>query len=231
MSALDPTSIAALLISALLLSLLFARRRGGPSRKRPKAESLDTIQAWTPQAVRVLTSAEREAYDLVRKAVPGQLVLAQVPLARFISVPTRHSYSDWLTRVGRLSVDLLVCDHSSRVVLAIDVRTSGESARSQQRHERMSEVLRAAGIRVAHWRADALPGLAEVRSQIAESMPGQDSELPVGPGGRRLLPVAETVEVPAAGDAAAPATPQLEPVSSDYFDDLDGLAPRPPTRH
>jgi hypothetical protein len=40
-------------------------------------------------------------------------------------VPTRHSYSDWLTRVGRLTVDLLVCDKSSRVVAVVDIRTGG----------------------------------------------------------------------------------------------------------
>lgn len=239
MSALDPTFIAALAISALLVSLLFARRRGtGAAKKRSStAESLDTIQAWTPQAVRVMTSAEREAYELLRKAVPGQLVLAQVPLARFISVPTRHSYSDWLTRVGRLSVDLLVCDHSSRVVLAIDVRTPNESDRAQQRHARMAEVLRAAGIRVVHWRADALPSVNDVRAQVAELSPraaGPDSVAPeplaIGPNGRRVLPLPEMVEVLAEGDQALGAGPQLEPVSSDYFDDLDALAPRPPAR-
>jgi hypothetical protein len=153
-------------------------------------------------------------------------------------VPTRHSYSDWLTRVGRLSVDLLVCDHSSRVVLAIDVRTSGESARSQQRHARMAEVLRAAGVRVVHWRADALPSVNEVRALLLETSPdsaGPESvgpeSLPVGPGGKRMLPVPEMVEVLSPGDRSALPTPQLEPVSSDYFDDLDALPPRQPTRH
>ena len=33
----------------------------------------------------MLTLPERQAYDLMRKAMPRQLVLAQVPLARFIS--------------------------------------------------------------------------------------------------------------------------------------------------
>lgn len=237
MSALDPTFIAALAISALLLSLLFARRRGSGTRsKRSSTESLDTIQAWTPQAVRVLTTAERQAYDLVRKAVPGRLVLAQVPLARFISVPTRHSYSDWLTRVGRLSVDLLVCDSSSRVVLAIDIRTPSESERAQQRHARMAEVLRAAGIRVVHWQAEALPSVAEVRAMVAEATPataGPDSVAPepmaIGPNGQRVLPVPDMVELLADGDRAQAASPQLEPVSSDYFDDLDALAPRAPS--
>lgn len=227
MPTLDSTALAALLISALLLSwLLVLRRRQGASRK-PADASLDTLQAWPPQAVRVLTLPERRAYDLLHKALPGRLVLAQVPLARFISVPMRNSYSDWLTRVGRLSVDLLVCDHSSRVVAAIDIRSADESARAKQRHQRMAEVLRAAGIAVHSWNADALPSVTEVRALfIARGDTGEESVLPeMTPGGKPILPLPEMQEVLVAGDAAAAAAaPQFDPVSSAYFDDLDAIA-------
>lgn len=223
----DYSFIAALTISALLLAWLWARRRGGTVRK-PPAENLDTVQSWTPQAVRVLTLPERKAYDLVRKALPGRLVLAQVPLARFISVPTRHSYSDWLTRVGRLSVDLIVCDKSSRVVAVVDVRMPGQSQRSQRRHDRMTQVLEAAGIRVLHWSAETLPSASEVRALFRDQGAEVEEEL-IGPGGKRVLPVPEMVEVLAEGDdMAVMAGPQFDPVSSDYFDDLDALAPRGP---
>lgn len=220
--------IAALTISALLLVWLWQRRRSsrtGAARKQPD-ESLDTVQSWTPQAVRVLTLPERQAYELVRKALPGKLVLAQVPLARFISVPTRYSYSDWLTRVGRLTVDLIVCDKSSRVVAVVDVRTAGQSARSVRRHERMTQVLEAAGIRVIHWTAEALPSASEVRTLFRDQGAQAEEEEVFGPGGRRMLPVPEMVEVLAEGDEAAIAGPQFDPVSSDYFDDLDAIAPR-----
>ncbi|MFT3664864.1 DUF2726 domain-containing protein [Piscinibacter sp.] len=232
---LDINFIGALTVSALLLAWVWARRRGSrPSGKRKNGKSgkaaqadapLDTVQAWTPQAVRVLTLPERQAYDLMRRAMPNRLVLAQVPLARFISVPTRHSYSDWLTRVGRLTVDLLVCDKSSRVVAVVDIRTGGQSERSIRRHERMTQVLQAAGVRVLQWNAEALPSPAEVRALFREQG-AEAEEDTLGPHGKRMLPVPEMVEVISEGDAFAAAMPQLEPVSSDYFDDLDALAPR-----
>lgn len=223
----DINFIAALTVSALLLAWVWARRRGSrpkTPRRSGREESLDTVQSWTPQAVRVLTLPERQAYDLMRKAMPSRLVLAQVPLARFISVPTRHSYSDWLTRVGRLTVDLVVCDKSSRVVAVVDIRTDGQSERSVRRHERMQQVLQAAGIRVLQWRAEALPSAAEVRALFREQGVEVEEEV-IGPGGRRMLPVPEMVEVLAEGDELALATPQFEPVSSDYFDDLDAIPP------
>lgn len=227
MPTLDSTALVALLITFLLLSwLVVLRRRQGRAARKPADSSLDTLQAWPPQAVRVLTLPERRAYDLLRKALPGRLVLAQVPLARFISVPTRNSYSDWLTRVGRLSVDLLVCDHSSRVIAAIDVRSADESPRAKQRHQRMAEVLRAAGIAVHSWSADALPSVTEARSLfIPASDAGEESVLPaMTAGGQPILPLPDMQEVLAPGDDAAAAAPQFDPVSSAYFDDLDAIA-------
>jgi hypothetical protein len=227
---LDPIALGALLISALLLTLVWARRRGSGARRRRSAdEPLDTLQAWPPQAVRVLTLPERRAYDLLRKALPGRLVLAQVPLARFISVPPRHSYSDWLTRVGRLSVDLLVCDHSSRVIAAIDIRGASESERAQRRHQRMAEVLRAAGIDVLIWNVDALPSANEMRKLFMPRDAEPEAEA-LGPGGQRMLPVPEMHEMLAAGDEAQAANPQFDPVSSAYFDDLDAMPPSTSTR-
>ena len=74
------------------------------------------------------------------------------------------------------------------------------------------------------WRAEALPSPAEVRALFREQGVEVEEEV-IGPGGRRMLPVPEMVEVLAEGDELALATPQFEPVSSDYFDDLDAIPP------
>src|SRR5688572_4431722 len=109
MDHLDPTTIAALLLSiALLLYVLWTQRRHKAAPRTVIDDALDTVQDWPPQVVRILSLPERQTYNLLRKAVPGHLVLAQVPLSRFISVPTRNPYSQWLSKVGRLTVDLVV---------------------------------------------------------------------------------------------------------------------------
>lgn len=221
MNLLDPTAAAALLFAlALLLTAIWLRRRQATARPPVPDESLDTVQAWPPQAVRVMTLGERQAYEIVRRALPGHVVLAQVPLSRFISVPTRFPYSQWLHRAGRLGVDLLVCDFSSRAMAAIEVRTVDESARSAKRHQRLVEVLRAAGVTVHEWNEDELPTVAQARALFlpkAGSAAGE--EIAVTPGGRALLPVAEIQELLADGDATDYG--QLEPVPSGFFDDLD----------
>jgi hypothetical protein len=215
--------------AALLLTLFLVRRRG---RQQPRTrgavrDALDTVQDWPPEPARVMTVQERAAYELLRRAVPGYMVLAQVPLSRFLRVPTRHSYSEWLQRVGALSADLLVCDTGSRVLAVIDVRANEESSRSRRRHERLARVLQAAGVRVHVWREGHLPGPAEVRTALAHDLlRGTGPMQPVATVSRPmpLIPVAETQELDAilaAGDAAATGEGELEPVPSGFYDELE----------
>ena len=67
----------ALVAAVLLLLTLFTmrRRQRGESRRMVRREDLDTVIDWPPQSVRVLTIAERESYDLLRKSLPGFMVL------------------------------------------------------------------------------------------------------------------------------------------------------------
>ena len=222
MNLLDPTAAAALLAAiALLMSALWLRRRHAAPRPNIVDETLDTVQAWPPQAVRVMTLGERQAFEILRRALPGHVVLAQVPLSRFISVPTRFPYAQWLQRAGRLGVDLLVCDFSSRAVAAVEVRTADESARSAKRHQRLVEVLRAAGVTVHEWDEDNLPSLTQARALFLPKAAAAAKEevQAVTTGGRALIPVAEIQELLAEGDTTDYG--QLEPVPSGFFEDED----------
>jgi hypothetical protein len=212
-------------VLALLITYALMRRR--PSKSRRSAthnDALDTVADWPPEAARVMTTPERKAYEISRRALPQQMVLSQVPLSRFLRVPTRHSYSQWVSRVGCLNADLVVCDQGSRVLAVIDIRPTQQSSRARNRHERMTRVLRAAHINVLTWSEGSLPSVAEVRTQMAPLL--QDG--PQGAmnlGGSRpmpLIPVAEMEEILARGDVLAQDI-AMEPVSSTLFDDLDAL--------
>lgn len=216
---LDFASSASLLLSVLvLMSVLWSRRRVNAAQKSARrSEFFDTVEAWPPQAVRVMTLAERQAYELLRRAMPrNYMVLAQVPLARFISVPTENPHSQWLSRAGRLSVDLLLCDPSSRVVAAIDIRADNESRRTLSRHARLAKVLKAANVPVHAWRDGALPALSEVRAMFQTGMRDDSDVLPQSDD-RRLLPQPEIRELMIGNDRRR-AAPMQEPVASDFFD-------------
>ena len=227
-----------LLLTLLLLTLLLVRVRQRISHRRvrrmrrERRDAPDTLAAWTPEAARVLTITERHGYDLLKRAMPGYLVLGQVPLSRFIRVQSRHSYSEWLQRVGALSADLLLCDAGSRVLAVVDIRPATESERSRKRHERMAKVMRAANIQVHVWREGALPTAAEVRTAMAHTM------APAAPGLKSthsrpmpMIPVAEMSEVLAEGDRAAiegSFDASMEPVPSGYHDEIEPATPANP---
>ncbi len=221
----DPIAAFAFCAALLMLGLLLWHRwQAGARQAASRRETLDTVQDWPPEAARVLTIAERQAYDLLRNALPGFVVLAQVPLSRFLRVPTRHSHADWMQRVGSLSADLLVCNAGSRVLAVIDVRPAEQTERSRRRHERMARVLKAAGIEVQVWSEQRLPSAADVRALLgsvlqrsagAGAQPKATASRPMP-----LIPVAEMEELLMHGDAAAQDT-SYEPVPSAFFDDLE----------
>jgi len=222
----DPAAALAILVAmVLLLTLWWTRRQsaGARAKKKRPEEELDTVQAWPPQAVRIMTAPERKAYEILRRALPQHMVLAQVPLSRFVSVPVRHSYGEWLDRVGRLSVDLLVCDFSSRIIAAIEIRGAEETPRARMRHERMSQVLRAAGLKVHVWPVLDLPSLGEVREMFGITSEGTASQpMPlVDKAGRMAIPVPEMHELLSAGDEF---DYHHDPVPSAFFDEQLGDA-------
>ena len=221
--------------AALLLGLAYAvlrwRQRAG--RGEDGRDNIDTLIGWPPEAARVLTIDERHAYDVLRRAFPTHLVLAQVPLSRFVRVPLRRSYTEWLQRVGTLSADLLLCDAGSRVIAVIDIRVANESERARRRHERMARVLRRAGVHVVTWREGELPETQQARSMILPLLQPEGNGIKAGSSRPMpLIPVAETEEIPTddqgfAATVYAQREQDEEPVSSDYFDDLEvGLAKR-----
>lgn len=216
----SPAFLMALVLLLTLLALR-ARQRNG-SRRMASREALDTVQAWPPQSARVLSIHERQAYELLRRALPGFMVLAQVPLARFLRVPTRHSYTDWMQRAGSLAADLLLCDSGSRVLAVIDIRPADETSRARRRHERLARVLKAAGIKVHVWREGDFPSISQVRNLFATELAPTTSESAKATPSRPmpLIPVADINEVLSAGDQAA-YDAAMEPVPSAFFDEME----------
>lgn len=228
--------VLAALLLALALGLWWMRRRGTGDavESRPQRnEAIDTVAGWPPEPTRVLTIAEKRAMKMLCSALPEYMVLAQVPLARFIRVPTRNSYTEWMRRVGQLCADLLVCDASSQVVAIVELRRppGKDTERTRKRHERMDRVLRKAGIRVLVWNEEALPHPDAVREQVLP----KPKTLDAAPAAAApVTPVAAGTTAAGMAAAAAGRLPfgdtepdpdevfeLREPPASTWFDELD----------
>lgn len=221
MFSVDTTTALALAAAlVLLLTYVAGRRRRAPHPRPSRRDTKDAAMGHQPVPARVLTVAERQAHTLLRQAMPGYLVLAQVPLSRFLGVKTNQS--EWLQAIGSLSADLLLCDSGSRVLAVIDVRPGKQSDSSRKRHERMTALLRKAGIKVLSWQAEALPDVALARHQLLPLLTSQaqQRESQQSAPSSRPMPLIPVAEILTEGDQQHEDT-TMEPVPSALFDDFE----------
>ena len=226
-------AIIAVLVAAIAGYWLLQRgKRSAAARDAPRdRDNIDTVIGWPPEVTRLLSGGERTAHETLVKALPECLVFCHVTLARFIRVPRRNSYGDWLSRVGHLSAEFLICDRASLVIGAVALQSAQESERAAQRRTRMTKVLKAAGVKVFVWREQSIPSPAAARDQIIQrtGLPStaavDDAYAEIGPEKRpsRMsngkLPIPDVVaEMPIESS-------RQEPPSSTWFDDLDGNPP------
>ncbi len=212
----------------LLIAWWWTRRAGAAAGERNSADRLDTVAGWPPQPTRVLSTPERLAFGVLTRALPGYMVLAQVPLARFLNVPRRNSYADWLRRIGNQCADFVVCDMAAQVVAVVELQGAQATDRQRKRLTRIQRTLKAAKVPLYLWNEAALPGVEAAREQI---LPEPEPAVTTTPG-----PAAAPGAGAAASGAAAGANPfdetnrdstqdefieLLEPPPSTWYDELD----------
>lgn len=213
-----PLAVAAVAAAACLVMAMMGwrvhrrRRRAAPAGKSPapeRPEGQALLTRYRPNAVRVLTASEREAFDRVREALPSHFVMAQVPLVRYLRVEDKRVEDDWLRGLSMLSADILVCDTTSRPVLAVDILPPKPGARSRERHERMRQLLEGAGIRVIIWQEGRIPTGDEARTELQHAI--QLAGTPTRGAARpaRAAKGADTPKRPAT--PATSAQPRIEP--------------------
>lgn len=239
------------LLLVVLLGWWLLRRRGGKAGPAEEEDDrLDTIAAWPPQATRVLTTQERTLHSTLVRALPDHIVLAQVPMSRFIKVPKRHSYAEWLRRLGYQSVDFVVCDASSQVVAAVELQPTANdmNERSRKRLKRIQRTLKAAKIPLHVWYEGNLPTADAAREAIlpqpAPAPAPADAARPAAPApvvrGTSVVPTLSTVARPSPArnpfeeaDRDSTQDEFIEAPPSTWFDDLDSSPTplqRPPVK-
>jgi Protein of unknown function (DUF2726) len=169
------SALLALVLCGFLGILVWRKQRSATGNKghvrKDAMEHLDTVQAWPPVQTRVMTTPMLQAHKVLQLAFPEHLVLAQMSLSRFLKVPTRNSYAEWMRRAGGLCVDLLVCDADAQVVAVVEIRqpVDCQNEKVAKRQQRMDRVLEAAGIPVHVWMEGQLPSPASARNAILGS--------------------------------------------------------------
>jgi len=169
------------------------------------------------------------------------MILAQVPLSRFLNVPKRYSYAEWMRRLGSQCMDFVICDVTSQVVAVVDVRASDAqvSDRLRRRLDRVARSLKAVNIPLHVWNEESLPSVEAARASIVPNAPAVPTEI----ASRRAsaeaavgLAHARNAFADTDRDASQEDMVEVielgEPRSSTWFDELDSESSNlpPPTR-
>jgi very-short-patch-repair endonuclease len=144
-----------LAIGLAILSLVIRSKRGRTDRP------------WPYFAKKPLTVPEQILYFRLLKALPDQIVLAQVQLSRMLGVKKGSDYQRWFNRINQMSADFVICTKDATIVAVIELDDSSHrNDRRRTTDEKKGRALGAAGIKVVRWHVQELPDSAAIRSTV-----------------------------------------------------------------
>ncbi len=75
-------------------------------------------------ARRVLSAPELQLHQRLVRALPQQIVLAQVQVSRVLGVKPGFDFHEWNNRINRMSYDFVICAPDGTVIAAIELDDS-----------------------------------------------------------------------------------------------------------
>lgn len=142
---------------ALALKTLNTKKRGG---------SLDYSVKWPYRKRRtLLTLHEQPLYYRLREALPEYLIFSQVQLSQILEVEKGNYFGAWLGRIGRMSVDFVVCTKSTEIVALIELDDFSHDIEDRRKADQKKDKACAdAGIPLIRWRW--VPEKNEIRKTL-----------------------------------------------------------------
>jgi len=125
---------------------------------------------WPFYIKRPLSQPEQVLYHRMIRALPEQIVLAQVQVSRVLGVKKGANFHEWNNRINRLSYDFLVCTKDSTVIAAIELddKTHERSDRASI-DEKKNKASADAGLRLIRWHVRSLPSEELIRQELIVS--------------------------------------------------------------
>lgn len=115
-------------------------------------------EEWPFYAKKPMSVPEQTLYFRLKKALPDNIILAQVGLSRLLGVKKGNNFQAWYNRINRMSADFVVCAKDSRIVAVIELDDATHERDDRRAADaKKDRALSAAGIRVIRWQAKALP--------------------------------------------------------------------------
>ena len=155
----DPATPALLLITvaaALGCTLLIALALWARVRRRHLR--------WPLYARRVMSAPELQLHQRLVRALPRQIVLAQVQVSRVLGVKPDFDFHEWNNRINRMSYDFVVCAPDGTVIAAIELDDSSHELEDRIAADAKKDAATAAaGVPMIRWHVRAIPDMRAIQ--------------------------------------------------------------------
>ncbi|WP_083487541.1 DUF2726 domain-containing protein [Pseudoxanthomonas dokdonensis] len=129
---------------------------------------------WPFYSKKLLTPPEQTLYWRLVKALPAEVVFAQVQLSRFLGVRKGFRFHEWNNRINRLSADFVICGMDGKVLAAIELDDATHlKPERRAADERKNKALAAAGVRLIRWQVSAMPDEQAIHAALHPVEPAQ----------------------------------------------------------
>lgn len=173
-------------VSVLLLVLVLIAARALLREVRRHRMDLP----WPFVQQKPLTTVEQVLFHRLVQALPQHIVLAQVPMSRFLRVRKGRPVQEWRNRISQKSVDFLVCKSDFTIVAAVELDDSTHSQIDREiADSTKNRALAAAGVPLVRWHVSALPDFDAIRAMFGTVLLDRS-------GGAEALPSSRVVSTP-----------------------------------
>lgn len=125
------------------------------------------VEVWPYVKKKVLSNPEQILFYRLVRALPGNVILAQVQLSRFLDVKKGFNNQAWFNKINRMSIDYLICDKDFEIVAAIELDDkSHERNRRKEADLKKDRALTAAGVKIHRWNVKQMPDEEEIKNKL-----------------------------------------------------------------
>lgn len=122
---------------------------------------------WPMIARQVLSAPELQLHRRLVRALPQQIVLAQVQVSRVLDVRPGFDFHEWNNRINRMSYDFVVCAPDGTVVAAIELDDSSHERADRIAADAKKDAATAsAGVPMIRWHVRAIPDVRTIQATI-----------------------------------------------------------------
>lgn len=125
--------------------------------------------SWPFYAKKALSQPEQILYFRLCKALPENIILAQVQLSRILGVKKGSNYQSWYNRINRMSTDFVVCNKDSSIKAVIELDDSSHQTKDRQAADnKKDKALKSAGIRIIRYSVNNIPDETTIKNYFQE---------------------------------------------------------------